>query len=127
MRKPILSILFSAVFAVTCFGLAQQINSFSVGGFTISVPPANPIVTVQSPARSGTMALKEDIVAGPASTEQRGETPLVNGTATVVLTGFTVKPFCVVSDPSGNSVRFIATATSLTLSGVGPSVIWSCK
>lgn len=126
MRELLLILVLSSV----VFG--QQVGKLSwdskAAQTTINAQPAG-VFDYTLPARSGTFALLADIPAtsAPVVPEQRGRITLVNGTGSVVLTGFTQVPTCIPADPSGNSVKYTPTATSLTVWGVGPVIDYSCK
>jgi len=83
---------------------AQTQSNFTVGGFTI-VAPASPAITVNSPARNGTLALKEDIPPPPPGSTVFAGQITVNGSAT--FTGITAPPVCSVSP------RFATSANGL--------------
>ncbi len=104
MRKYLfILIAFLVLGIVTAW--AQTASSLQVGSFTISVPAINPAVTVNSPAKSGTLALTSDIpVAPPGTTVYAGQFT-VNGSAT--FSGITATPVCTLSP------RFTTTATGL--------------
>lgn len=109
---------------------AAQTNTFTIGNFTLSVPNTNPAVTIQTPGRSGVLALRDELPTGPITQQpvaQRGLITLANGQGNAPLSGFTVAPVCVVSDPSGNSVKYTVAASRLDVSGVGPTVYYICQ
>lgn len=88
--------------------LAQTQSSLTVGGFTLSVPGANPPVLIQSPARNGTMALKEDLSVAP-------QVPIVAGTVTAtgsVNLNTLNNPACTVTP------RYAVSGTTLTVTGM---------
>lgn len=79
------------------------------------------------PTKSGTLALTTDIpppVSAPAPSVINGTITLAGGTGTAIIPSTTSR--CVVSDPSGNSVRYMRGATVLTVFGAGQSVDFIC-
>lgn len=75
------------------------------------------------PAKGGTLALLSDI-APVQSTTISGSITLTNGTGTATVASTVVR--CVVSDGSGNSVKYSRSATTLTVFGVGPIIDYAC-
>jgi hypothetical protein len=110
---------------VTIVG-AQQAGSlvWNPNGSNITVNgPTTPgaALTYAFPAKSGTVALTSDVTT-PSIVN--GSISLTNGTGSATLpTGITR---CVVSDPSGNSVKYSQAPTTLTVFGVGPVVHYIC-
>ncbi len=121
MKILIVGIILALGMVVTGVALAQTQSTLTVGGFTISVPTANPAVLVQSPSRNGTLALKEDIpVTPPASNIIAGQATLVGGTATVSFPAQNAPPICVAIDTTAASAvqRSAVTVSSVTFEGV---------
>ena len=98
------------VLALTAVGGAtakvlQTANSLQIGAFTLSVPSTNPAVTVLSPARAGTLALREDLPpVAPGTTVYAGQIT-VNGSAT--FSGIANTPVCTLTP------RFTTSANGL--------------
>src|SRR5690242_7432547 len=115
MRKYLLTfIAFLAIGTLGAFSVigittawAQTTNSLQVGSFTISVPATNPAVTVNSPPKSGTLALTSDIPITPPGTAVFAGQITVNGSAT--FNGITGAPVCSLTP------RFTTTATGLQI------------
>ena len=106
-------VIFFAVYTVCVIGIVlarpmQTQSSLTVGGFTLSVPSANPPVLVQSPIRNGTMALKEDLTTAPAIPIAAGMLP-VNG---VVNLSPVTNPVCTVTP------RYTVSGSTLTVTGI---------
>lgn len=91
-------------------GYAQVASTFTVGSFTITVPSANPAVTVNAPAKNGTLALKEDIPTVPPGSQVFAGQFTASGAA--AFSGITAPPVCALTP------RFTTTATGLQLTGV---------
>lgn len=90
--------------------LAQTQSTLTVGGFTLSVPSANPTVMVNAPAKNGTLALLEDVPPPqPGAKIFAGSFP-VNGSAT--FSGMSGPFICTLSP------RFTTSANGLQVSGV---------
>lgn len=80
----------------------------------------------QLPAKNGTFAMTSDITA--ASATQSGTITLSSGAGVATFApAFASVPVCVVSDPSGNSVKYSRTTIALNVAGVGPTVDWTCQ
>lgn len=110
-----------------CVGVvgAQQAGSlvWNPNGSSVTVnAPANAgTLAYALPGKSGTLALTTDIAALPVTS---GTITLSNGTGSATVPLTTVR--CVVSDPSGNSVKYAKAAGTLTVSGVGPTIDFAC-
>lgn len=108
--KKYLLILVAFLLAGIVTAYAQTANSLQVGSFTLNVPAVNTAVTVNSPGKSGTLALTSDIPLTPPGTVVfAGQVP-VNGSAT--FSGITAAPVCTLSP------RFTTTATGLQITAV---------
>lgn len=124
MKRTIITMLL-------CVGVvgAQQAGSlvWNPNGSSVTVnAPANAgTLAYALPGKSGTLALIADLPSAPASpTIASGTITLTNGTGTATVPTTVVR--CVVSDPSGNSVKYSRLGTTLTVSGVGPTVDFVC-
>lgn len=111
-----------------CVGVvgAQQSGSLvwnpNGSNVTVNAPANGGTLTYALPVKSGTLALTADIATPPQLAN--GTITLVNGTGTASIPSSIVR--CVVSDPSGNSVRYTRSGGTLTVFGVGPTVDWVC-
>jgi hypothetical protein len=117
-----------------CAGLvaAQQsgVLNWNPNGSNITVTgPASAGTTFSFalPAKSGTFAMTSDIPS-PTVTAMpifsSGTITLVNGTGSAMVASTVVR--CIVSDGSGNSVKYSRLGASLTVFGVGPTIDYAC-
>lgn len=110
-----------------CCGIvvAQQSGTlvWNPNGSSITVTgPATPTtLNLTLPQKNGTLALIGDI---PSTAVVNGSITLVSGTGSATIPAASVR--CIVSDASGNSVKYTKGATSLTVQGVGPVIDFAC-
>ena len=108
----------SGVFTLDPKGANVTLNGPATGTFAYDLP-----------AKNGTVAMTSDIAAQPASAEQRGKITLANGAGSVTFApAFAAVPNCLCYDYSGNSTSVTSlTATALSVKGIGPTVVFSCR
>src|SRR6476659_8211416 len=95
MKKIIIVLgIFPLAMIIASVVFAQTLSSLQVGTFTLSVPSTNPAVTVNSPAKAGTLALLSDIPATPPGAQILAGTVSVNGSVTV---STLTNPICTVT------------------------------
>jgi hypothetical protein len=118
---------------ILCAGAAaaQQaggVLNWSPNGSNITVngpTSAGTAFTYALPGRSGTLALTSDLTpTAPVVSIANGTITLTNGSGSATVPATVVR--CVVSDPSGNSVKYARAGTTLSVSGVGPTVDFIC-
>lgn len=114
-----------------CVGIvgAQQAGSLvwnpAGSSITVSGPATPATLSFTLPSKNGTFALTSDIVpTTPTVTITNGSITLVNGTGTATIPSTIQR--CIVSDASGNSVKYSKGSSSLTVQGVGPVVDFAC-
>ena len=112
-----------------CVGVvgAQQVGSlvWNPNGSSITVTgPSQPgTLSFTLPAKNGTFALLSDIPTTPPSIAS-GSMTLSNGAGTATIPSTVTR--CVVSDASGNSVKYVKSTTTLAVQGVGPVIDYAC-
>lgn len=113
---------------ILCVGVvsAQSVGSLvwnpNGSNVTVNAPTNAGTLIYALPGKSGTLALTSD-TPPPANTVS-GSITLANGTGTATIPLATVR--CIVSDPSGNSVKYAKVAGTLTVNGVGPVIDFAC-
>lgn len=121
MRRIIIAMLL-------CVGIvsAQQSGSLvwnpNGSNATVNAPTNAGALTYTLPGKSGTLALTSDVP--PAPGVANGSISLTSGTGTALIPSASTR--CIVSDPSGNSVRYVRAGTSLTVWSGGLMVDWIC-
>ena len=112
-----------------CVGVAgaQQVGSLvwnpNGSSITVTGPSQATTLSLTLPAKNGTFALLSDIPTTPPSIVS-GSITLNNGAGSATVPSTVVR--CVVSDASGNSVKYAKSVTTLTVQGVGPTVDFAC-
>lgn len=112
-----------------CVGVvgAQQVGSLvwnpNGSSITVTGPTQATTLSLTLPAKNGTFALLSDIPTTPPSIVS-GSITLNNGAGSATIPATVVR--CVVSDASGNSVKYAKSATSLAVQGVGPVIDFAC-
>jgi hypothetical protein len=112
-----------------CVGVvgAQQAGSLvwnpNGSSITVTGPAVPATLNFTLPAKNGTLALLSDISVTPPSIVS-GSVTLTNGAGSTTIPSTVTR--CVVSDASGNSVKYAKGATTLTVQGVGPIIDYAC-
>ena len=121
--------LSAIIMMLTCVVIvsAQQIGSLvwnpNGSSITVTGPTQASTLSLTLPAKNGTFALLSDIPTTPPSIVS-GSITLNNGTGSATIPAAVAR--CVVSDGSGNSVKYTKMSTTLTVFGVGPVIDFIC-